>query len=464
LLMDTAEKALRLAIDLGAEYADARAEQIYSTAIRLTNERFEQAVSGLDQGLGIRALYNGAWGFSSTTSLELKEIKVAVENAFKTAKAASKAVKEKATVHKMKPIKDHAKVKVRQPLTQTGIDKKMKLLLHFSKIARDYSTKVVSANLTYEDSAKQRATVSSDAARILTDTSRVYTAITAIAKEGEKITSCRERVGKPSGFELFEQVDADEIIELAAKRAVGLLKAKPAPSGRFTVIANPKLSGTFVHEAVGHGCEADAVIAGESILEGKIGKKVGSDRVSIFDDSTVDGGWGSEKYDDEGVPTKKRKLIEKGVLKGFIHNKESAAKLGMEPNGGARAQNFSHRPIVRMSNTYIAQGDYSFEELLEDIDHGVYLKDSRGGQVDTAKGTFQFNAQEAYLIERGKLKTPLLDVSLSGLTLETLHSIDAVGKDFESSLGFCGKGDQTVPVGDASPHIRIRNALVGGRV
>jgi len=463
LLLDIAEKAVKLAIDLGAEYADARAEQIHSTSIRLTNERFEQAISGFDQGLGIRALYKGAWGFSSTTSLELKEIKVTVENAFKAAKATSKATKEKAKVHDVKPIRDHVKVKVRQPLTRTGIDRKMKLLLHFSKIAREYSPKIVSANIVYEDGVRQKATVSSDGARILTDNSRVFSAINAIAREGEKITSCRERVGKPSGFEIFERVNTDEIFELAAKRAVGLLKAKPAPSGRFTVIADPRLAGVFAHEAVGHGCEADAVIAGESILEGKLGRKVGSGLVSIFDDSTVDGGWGSEKYDDEGVPTKKRKLIEKGVLKGYIHNRESAAKLGMEPNGGARAQNFSHRPIVRMSNTYIAQGNYSFKELLEDINYGVYLKATRGGQVDTAKGTFQFNAEEAYLIKKGKLTTPLLDVSLSGLTLETLHSIDAVGKDFESTISFCGKGDQTVPVGDASPHIRIRNALVGGR-
>lgn len=463
MLLDTAEKAVKLAISLGAQYADARAEQIYSTSIRLTNERFEQAISGLDQGLGIRALYKGAWGFSSTTSLELKQVKAAVENAFKAAKATSKAVKEKASLHDVKPVKDHVKVKVRQPLTQTGIDKKLKLMLHLSKIARDYSPKIVSVNLAYEDGAGQRATVTSDGTQITADTTRVFAAINAVAKEANKITSCRERVGKPAGFELFEQVNTDQIFEQAAKRAVGLLKAKPAPSGRYTVIADPDLAGVFAHEAVGHGCEADAVISGESILEGKLGKKVGAEIVSIFDDSTVEGGWGTQKYDDEGVPTKKRLLIEKGVLKGYIHNRESAAKLGMQPNGGARAQNFSHRPVVRMSNTYIANGDYTFEEMLKDIDNGVYLKSSRGGQVDTAKGTFQFNAEEAYRIEKGKLTTPLLDVSLSGLTLETLHNIDAVAKDLDWGVGSCGKSEQSVPVGTASPHIRIQNALVGGR-
>jgi TldD protein len=462
LLQDLAEKTIRLAMDLGAEYADARAEQIQSTTIRLTNDRFDQAVSGIDQGLGVRVLYKGAWGFSSTNSLDIKDAQAVAKTTFKMAKATSKGVKEKAKVRSVKSVKDHAKVKTSQPLTEIGIDKKMKKMLDYSKTARDYSSKIVSANLLYDDASGQKAIVSSDGARILTDISRVYVSINAVAKQAQKLTSTRERLGKIGGFELFKEVNGDEIMKKAAKRAVDLLKAKPAPSGRFTVIVDPRLAGVFAHEAIGHACEADTVIAGESILAGKIGKVVGSKLVSILDDSTLARGWGTEKYDDEGVATKKRILIERGVLKGYITNKEAAAKLNMSPNGGARAENFSYPPIVRMSNTYIDKGTHSFTELLENIDHGVYLKASRGGQVDTAKGTFQFNAEEAYLIEKGKVTTPLLDVSLSGITLETLHNIDAVGKDFELGMGFCGKS-QTVPVGNASPHIRIKNALVGGR-
>jgi len=462
LLVDLAERAVRLAMDLGVEYADVRAEQVHSTSIRLTNDRFEQAVSGVDQGLGARVLCKGAWGFSSTSSLDIKDIQTAVKTAFKIAKATSKGVKEKARVRSVKPVKDHVKVKTHLLLNKVGIDEKMKKVLGFSKTARNFSPKIVSASLAYEDAAGQKAVASSDGAKILTELGRVYVSVNAVAKQAEKITSARERMGKIGGFELFNEVNGDEIMKKAAGRAVNLLKAKPAPSGRFTVIADPRLAGVFAHEAVGHGCEADLVIAGESILAGKIGKVVGSKLVSIFDDSTLAGGWGTQKYDDEGVATKKRLLIERGILRGYITNKEASARLRMEPNGGARAESFSFPPIVRMSNTYIARGNHSFEELLEDIDYGVYLKASRGGQVDTAKGTFQFNAEEARLIEKGELTTPLLDVSLSGLTLETMHNIDAVGKDFELNIGFCGKG-QTVPAGDASPHIRIKNALVGGR-
>ena len=156
-------------------------------------------------------------------------------------------------------------------------------------------------------------------------------------------------------------------------------------------------------------------------------------------------------------------LIERGTLKTFITNRESAFKLGLKPNGGARAEAYNHRPLVRMTNTYIAPGDWFFDEMLEEIKYGVYVSGSRGGQVDTALGTFQFNAQYACLIENGKLTKPLLDVSLSGFTLETLKNIDAVGKDFQLvGVGFCGKNGQEVPVSDGGPHVRIRGVVVGG--
>jgi len=288
-------------------------------------------------------------------------------------------------------------------------------------------------------------------------------AVLAVAQEGEKITSVSERIGSPGGFEIFERLKPEETAKEVAEKAVNLLKAKPAPTGRFTVVMDPKLAGVFAHEAVGHACEGDDVADGESILQGRIGEKIGSEQVTLYDDSTYPNGCGSAKYDMEGVPTKKRLLIEHGVLKDFILNKEAAAELNLAPNGGARAQSFAFRPIVRMSNTYIASGNYTFEELLKDVKNGIYLKGTRGGQVDPAKGTFQFNAEEAFQIDHGKITTPLLDVSLSGLTLETLNNIDAVAKDFGMHVGYCGKEDQLIPAGDGSPHIRVRNAVVGGR-
>ncbi|HDD63731.1 MAG TPA: TldD/PmbA family protein [Thermoprotei archaeon] len=266
-----------------------------------------------------------------------------------------------------------------------------------------------------------------------------------------------------SGYEAYRKFDLEGWAKRISEKAVKMLKAEPAPSGRFTVIADPDLTGVFTHEAVGHACEGDGIVAKESILTNMLGERIGSELVTIYDDSTYPNGWGSLKYDDEGVPTEKRLLIDEGILVGYINDRYTAFKLGMKPNGGARAQDYMHPPIVRMSNTYMAPGDWSFEEMVSEIKYGVYLLGSRGGQVDTAKGTFQFNAKEAYLIENGEITKPLLDVSLSGLTLETLKNIDAVGKDFKLRSGTCGKGGQGVPAGTGGPHVRIVNAVVGGR-
>ena len=202
---------------------------------------------------------------------------------------------------------------------------------------------------------------------------------------------------------------------------------------------------------------------GNSCFEGLMGEKIGSVLVTIKDDATIPGLFGGFVYDDEGVKTRTKVLIENGVLNDLILSRETAARLGMEPNGGARAESYHYRPIVRMSNTYIDRGDATLKDMLEGIKLGVYAKDSRGGQVNTSQGFFQFNAQEAYLIENGEITKPLRDVSLSGKTLDILKLIDMVGNDLTlGHPGICGKG-QSAPVGDGGPHIRISKCVVGGR-
>jgi TldD protein len=314
------------------------------------------------------------------------------------------------------------------------------------------------------DGSGRRAIGTSDGASIEIETNRILFTINAVAKDADRLVAAREYEGTRKGFEFFESIDLRTYARKASQRAVSLLKAKPAPSGRYSVVMDPELAGTFAHEAVGHACEADLVASGESILRNMLGKSIGSDLVTICDDPTLVNGWGSFKYDDEGVRAVKRVLVEKGKLAGYISDKETSAKLGVQLNGGARAESYASRPIVRMSNTYMLPGDYSVDELFEKVDKGVYAKGTRGGQVDTSKGTFQFSAEEAYMIENGRLTTPLLDVSLSGLTLETLNNIIAVAKDLKYHPGFCGKAYQSVPAGDGAPHFLARNVVVGGRI
>ncbi len=457
------EKTVEHALKLGSEYADIRVERVATREITACKGIIEKAVSGVDAGAAMRVLVNGAWGYASTSTLNLNDLKASIEKAVKMARANSEKLPkaERVKLAEVKTVEDTVKIRVKKSLNAMDISEKISFILEVDEIIRSYSPKIVSTDIRYGDIVGKKILLTSEGTYIVMDVSRAYISMTAIAKEGARIQSYRTRIGGKGGFEKIEREDPLGEAKRAASKAVEMLKAKPAPSGRFTVIADPFHIGVFAHEALGHACEADLVTSGQSVVAGKLGEQIGSEVVTIYDDSTVDF-WGSEKYDDEGVPTRKRVLIENGVLKEYITSRESAAKLGVEPNGGGRAMNYNYAPIVRMSNTYVAPGDYSFEELIEDIKYGIYVKDSRGGQVDPAMGTFQFNAQEAYLIENGEITTPLLDVSLSGLTLETLKNIDAVGKDLKLSIGFCGKGGQYVPVGTGGPHVRIKEVVVGG--
>lgn len=459
-MIDIAEKAVNIALDLGAEYADARIGKSFSTSIRAVNGKFDRIISGIDAGIGLRVMSNGALGFVS--NILGKSLEETASKALKAAKATSEGVKEKVVLATVKTYKDKVSTEVEEDLAEVELQRKMELLLLANQTAEAVSPKVASIDGLYRDGVSESAIITSEGTELYEHASFGVFRILVFAKEGEKIRVCGESIGGAGGFEVFDEDEIGKKTEEAAKRAVAMLDAEPAPSGRYTIIADPELAGTFAHEATGHACEGDAVIAGESILKDRLGQQIGSDQVSIYDDSTLSKSWGSAKYDDEGVMTMKRPLVERGLLSGFILNREAAAKLGLDPNGGARAQSYSFRPICRMSNTYIAPGDCTFEELMEDVKHGFYLRGTRGGQVDPAVGSFQFNAEDAFLVENGEITKPILDVSLSGMILETLKNIDAVGKDQRLHVGRCGKEDQVVPVMDGAPHIRIRNAVVGG--
>jgi TldD protein len=463
LLLDLAEKGVREAVKLGASYVDVRVEHSNGTMIRQSNDIFDQTSKGVINGVGIRVLADGAWGFSSTVMMTGEAIIEAAKKAVKSARAVSSSLKEKIQINTTAPVKDSVKLLPDQDLSTVDIARKMEVTTDLVKAARNQDSSITSASSVYIDGSGLWAIATSDGTSIEMVASRILFSVTAIARSSERLVSAREFDGTREEFDKFEKIDLESYGRKAGQRAVSLLNAKPAPSGRYTVVMDPELAGTFVHEAVGHACEADLVVGGESILQGMLGKKIGSDLVTICDDPTLENGWGSYKYDDEGVPAAKRMLVEKGTLVGYIYNRETSAKLGVPSNGGARAESYASRPIVRMSNTYIFPRDYSVEELFGKVESGIYAKGTRGGQVDTSRGTFQFSAEEAYFIEKGRLTVPLLDVSLSGMTLETLENIEAISRDIKYHSGFCGKAYQSVPAGDGAPHVMARNVVVGGR-
>ncbi|MBS7655916.1 TldD/PmbA family protein [Candidatus Bathyarchaeota archaeon] len=465
MILDLAEKAVSYALNFGAKYADARVEKVKVTSIRYAQGRFEAASSGLSFGIGVRALVNGAWGFASSSLTEEDEsyIRNISKLAVDAGKAAAYQSKKEASIALFKPIKDEEKAFVKKDLALIDIEEKMNVAATLGEAAKKVNEKIASSSALYLDECGGKSIVTSDGVKVLKEVSRIYFSVKAIAKAGEKLTSIHESEGFISGFEVFNKIDLRKYAVKAAERALNMLKAKPAVKGRFKAVLDPKIAGTFIHEAVGHACEADYVINNQSILSGRLGEQIASEQVTVFDDSTLNGGWGSAKYDDEGIPTERRVLIENGFLKGYILNRECAKKLEMQGNGGARASSYSYKPIVRMSNTYLAPKNFSFEELMEAVKDGVYVKGSRGGQVDPAKGVFQFSAEEAFLISKGEVDKPLLDVSLSGSILETLKKIFAIGKDVKHHPGFCGKDSQFIPAGDGSPHIAVQEVIVGGR-
>ena len=435
------------------DYIDIRAGSGDNTSILMKDGNVQEINTGKSLGIRIRVLNNGAWGFAYTTDISK------IDEITQTAIKLSNSLKGDVELSESEIINDKTSVDVRIPFDDVSIEEKKEIM----KEANDSASidKVSSTTVSYADSQVNELFLNSDGSNIQVKTSRVRMALNAAATDGEIIQFGHGSLGGVKGFEVISDTDIEEFGRKIGEKAVRLLDAKPAPSGKFPVIADPELTGVLIHEALGHAVEGDLILQNDSILKDKLGTKIASDIVNIFDDASLEDGFGYYPYDVEGIKTKPNQLVKDGTLISLLNSRETASKLDMKSSGNARSV-IADKPIVRMSNTYLQPGDMTFEELIEDIPDGIYLKGSRGGQVDTGKGIFQFNAAEGFKIENGELTTPLRDVSLSGNILETLKNVDAIGNDFKLSVGFCGKDGQTAPVGDGGPHTRILNALVGG--
>jgi TldD protein len=284
----------------------------------------------------------------------------------------------------------------------------------------------------------------------------------ATARRGARIERSLESLGLRQGWAAVQQREA--MFRTAARRALELLDAPTVQGGAYPVILDPRLAGVFVHEAFGHLSEADFVYENPQAREMMtLGRRFGSDIVTIGDDGGAAGLRGTLPYDDEGTPTRDTKLIENGILVGRLHSRETAGAMGEQPTGNARAISFRHPPIVRMTNTYIAGGQGAFDDLIRDVKLGVYAVDATGGQ--TYLENFSFTASHGYMIRDGKLAELVKDVTLAGNLFQSLQAIDAVAGDFQWNQmgGGCGKGGQfPLPVTEGAPHVRFRELLVGG--
>jgi len=427
--------------------------------LTIKEEKVEAAKEGIEKGIALRVLINGAWGFASVGSFDAGVLADAVSHACKMAKAASLKLNNPIKLAEGKAIEDRVQVKPKKNPSEIPVENKIKTTLAIAKNVLEYDDSVKSCTIDYLDMVGVNYFMNSEGTYIEQDKLYVWSRVLATAKKGDVYTFSREEIGSTAGYEVFDVETPEVVGERVAKRAVDQLKAKPPKGGPFPVVLGPNVVGVFVHEAFGHLAEADLTLSG-SVLMDKIGKKIASEVVTIYDDGTIEGAFGSFKYDDEGVPAQKTLLVKDGIVVGLMHNKETAKKFNTQSTGNARAEDFRVEPIIRMRNTFMAPRDFSFEELIEEIKFGYYFKSFRGGQANL-DGTFQVGIQEGYEIIKGEIGKPVRNASISGNTLETLHKVDAVGKDFELWPGRCGKG-QTAFVCDGGPHIRVLEVIVGG--
>jgi len=453
------------ALDLGVDFCDIRVDTWQGFNLELMKSQTRNISSSLGHGAGIRTLVDGAWGFAATTDISTTGLMKCCENSAKLGNACKNFVQE----DKKFTIADDINFATGNhvitgpgEMDEVSGEEKVKFCLDLDKIARERSSLVKNVIIHFNEGYGTSTLVNSRGANVVKSIGTVYILANVLVKENDNLQSGMEIFSHIGCWNTADPTQVETAINAATDQGLRLLTAKACPPGAFTVIVDNKLGGVFVHEAMGHACEADAILAGQSILENKIGTCIGNESVTILDDGSNPDLYGYIPADSEGIPSHKTVLVEDGYLKGYLHDLESASRMSMIPTGNGRAQAFDYLPQVRMTSTMLEPRDWLVEELIKDTKDGLYCKNWQYGYVEPYKGTFMFKCKEAVMLEHGEETTLLKDVALSGQILQVLHDIDGIASDFGTSGGHCGKGGQSVRVCDGSPHFRINNVLVGG--
>jgi TldD protein len=453
------------------EYWDLRCGVTRGTSIEFTDQKSKEISSYEINKCGIRTFKNGGWGFYVLNDITKDSILEAFKRAIKLAKFSESFTTTKFKIKERDPEQESYVLNEKESIMGIGIEEKVKIVKNHDKIASQYSNKIKNTKTIYSDGITSGLFLNSFGSNISIKVPLIRMFCLAFAKEDGIIQRSVNSVGGLGGFEIMKTEKANKISRKSAKEAVDLLNAKSPVGGKFSVIMDPKLTGVFIHEAFGHAVEADHVLGGESVLKDKLGKKIAKENVTIVDDPRIGQNrtlnlpyelFGSYFIDSEGIPAQETILVEKGILKNYLHNLETASRMGVKPNGHGRATSPSSRPQVRMGITILKPGDWSLEEIIEDTKNGILCKDFQYGYTDTTTGNFQFKCKQSYRIENGERKELMRDVSLSGMTLEVLKRITALGKEISYSDGMCGKSGQSVRVCDGGPYIRVKDVTVGG--
>ena len=457
---DVLSATLREALSTGGDFAEVFVEDKQSFRACFDDGKVEELLSGRRRGAGIRVRSGTSMGFAHTADLTPAGLRVAAAQAAASARAGG----SRSDASRLSRNRVRAPNEVAVPPDAVEKARKVELLEAADEAARAEGDGVSQVACTYGDSRRSILVANSDG--LLTTDEQVKTlfAVSVVAVGDTGMQTGRESVGRTVGFELFDTADVGDLARTAARRALGKLAARPAPTGEIPVVIGPGGGGVLFHEACGHGLEADLIAKGASTFAGRIGEQVANPTVTLIDDGTMATEWGCYAIDDEGRPAQRNVLISNGELVDYMWDRERSVREGRAASSGnGRRESYAHEPMVRMTNTYIANGDSHPGDILADTPDGVYVAKLGGGQVNTATGEFVFGMEEAFLIEDGCLTAPIRDGNISGNGPKVLMMIDALGNDFAmGSPGTCGKDGQGVPVGDGTPTLRVRSLTVGG--
>jgi TldD protein len=445
----------------GTSYVEARYQSRLGTEVNFVNGELERIRVVENAGCGIRVLVDGCWGFSSTNDLSL--LKESLDNAVSAARVLAQVKKNKVRgLAESKMATGTFRTAFNGSLSDIDIEQKVQIAREGEKAARSNKA-VKAASCTYRETLDYKAIVNSDGADVEIYDSKPEFNVSAIAKKGGQSETAHEGIGVTGGWnDLFRKSHLEYAVT-ASERAAKLLGAKHVSGSKATMILDPAMVGLLSHEAIGHTVEADFVLSG-SVVKDKMGQQVASELVTLVDSgrSEIAGNAGGTIIvDDEGVAAGRTAIIENGILKSFLHNRESALAFGTESTGNARAFQYSDEPLIRMRNTFIEPGKDKLADMIKETKRGYVVKGARNGQAD-ANGEFMFGAEEVYLVENGEVKELMKGASISGNAFDVLRSVDMVGDEFQYDIGtgYCGKY-QPAKVDGGGPYIRC-TAVIGG--
>jgi TldD protein len=454
------QRYLGEALSAGGEYADLYFEYLTSTSIAVEESIVKSASQGISAGCGVRVLSGERTGYAYTDDL-------APEKIMRAARTAALIARGPATqpVQNLKEAAGHQLYQVSSPSADADIASKLELVMRSDKAGRAFDPRIVQVRASYVDELRQILVIGSDGTYATDVQPMARFSVSCIAKSGENSARGASGGGGRVGLDFYQNEKTPEYYATeAARQAIIQLDAREAPAGEMEVVLGPGWPGILLHEAIGHGLEADFNRKGTSAFSGMIGKRVASEKCTVVDNGTLPSRRGSINVDDEGSPTQNTVLIEKGILKGYLSDKLSSKLMGMPDTGNGRRESYEHIPMPRMTNTYMLAGEDTPEDIIKSVKRGLYAVNFGGGQVDITNGKFVFSTSEAYMIEDGKVTAPLKNCTLIGNGPDALTKVSMVGNDLklDEGVGTCGKDGQSVPVGVGIPTIKLDSMTVGG--